>query len=168
MKRTFRITIWIFFLAVYLTSCNQPSQETSVVHIDTQNNFQVIADTIITDVVIKNPDQDDEWTDYCLRNLNKEELVNELFDLVYKGKLTPYDFFSEDSITIDDVKQIENNEDYSRDKIGKVQFEEAWCFDSKSQKMVKKVQSIMIAYELYDANDKVKGYKPVFKVYLNE
>ena len=166
MNKINNIIIGSLLLFIAL-SCNQSPKEFPKVNIDHNSNYAVLADTIITDVVIKNRDND-EWTSYTLRNLEKEQLVDELFNLVYSGELVPYNFFSETPITIDEVKEIERSEDYSRDKIGKVQFEEAWYFDVDSKKMVKKVQSIMLAYELYDLEGKVKGYKPVFKVYLNE
>lgn len=167
MKSIYRYTIFFLSVLIFLFGCSQSPQNTPTVKIDNESNYHVIADTIITDVVIKNPDQD-EWTDYCLRSLKKDQLVNELFELVSRGQLTPYNFFSEEPMTIEDVKQIEENDDYSREHIGKVQFEEAWYLDPNTQKMVKKVHSIMLAYELYDSNNEIKGYKPVFKVYFNE
>ena len=120
---------------------------------------------MVSDVVILNPNND-KWTEYCLRKLDKKTLVNEIFKSVYEGKLTPYEFFNNNPYSIDDVKAIEDDPEFSRDNIAKVQFEEAWYFDTVNQKMVKKVHSIMLAYEIYDLNGKVKGYKPAFKVYL--
>ena len=167
MKAFANIFISFSIFALLISGCNQPAPEAKKVDIETETKYTAIADTIITDVVIKNPDQD-EWTDYTLRNLNKEPFVDELFELVYSEKLTPYNFFSDTPMTIDEVKEIEKEDGYSRDKIGKVQFEEAWHFDSENQQMIKKVHSIMLAYELYDAKGDIKGYKPVFKVYFNQ
>jgi len=93
-------------------------------------------------------------------------LVNEIFDLVYEGKLTPYEFFSETPLTIEDIKQLERDPEFSRDKIAKVQFEEGWYFDPVSLKMTKRVHSIMLAFEIYNNQGEIKGYKPAFKVYL--
>ena len=70
-------------------------------------------------------------------------------------------------MTIEEVKTIEKDPEYNRDNIAKVQFEESWYFDFENHKMMKKVQSVMIAYEIYDNEGKVKGYKPVFKIYFN-
>ena len=130
-----------------------------------EENFIVIADTIVNDVVIMNPDND-EWTDYCLRNLDKKTLVNEIFKSVYAGELIPYEFFHNEPLSIEDIKALEDDPKFSRDKIAKVQFEEAWYYDSVNQKMVKKVHSIMLAYEIYNSLGEIKGYKPAFKVYL--
>ena len=157
----------VFIIASMFSSCNSnPTNDLNKANPIEDSNYILIADTIINDVVIKNPDKD-EWTDYCLRNLDKNNLVNELFELVYSGKLVPYNFFHDTPMTIKEVKEIENEPNYSRDNVAKVQFEESWNFDSNNQKMMKKVHSIMIAYELYTSEGKVKGYKPIFKVYFN-
>jgi hypothetical protein len=163
--------IFSFVIALSIFACNRekPVENPPLINeikID-QTNFLTLADTIITDVVIKNPDND-EWTDYCLRNLNRETLVNNLFELVYSEKLIPYDFFTDSVMTIKEIKRIERNPEYARENTAKVQFEESWSFDTENQKMIKKVHSIMIAYELYSQEGNVKGYKPIFKVYLNQ
>jgi len=157
-----------FIIALIVFGCN-PEKPTGVQHakpIIEQTDYITVADTIITDVVIKNPDND-EWTNYCLRNLDRETLVNDLFELVYSEKLIPHDFFTDEVMTIKEIKKIEKDPEYSRDNSAKVQFEESWSFDRENQKMIKKVHSIMIAYELYSQEGTVKGYKPIFKVYLN-
>ncbi len=146
-------------------SCNQKDIEIKKVDIGRANNYSVFADTIINDVLIQNPDNS-EWTDYCLRNLNKDVLVEEIFNSVYNGKLVPYEFFQNIPLEIKDIKSLENEPEFSRDKIAKVQFEEAWFFDTENQIMVKKVYSIMLAYEVYNLEGEIKGYKPAFKVYF--
>lgn len=146
-------------------SCNLDQNKPQIVNLGDKNNFQVIADTIVNDVVIKNPDED-EWTDYCLRKLDKTTLVNEIFKSVYDGKLIPYEFFHNKPLTINDIKDLEKDPEFSRDKIAKVQFEEAWYYDPVNQKMTKKVHSIMFAYEVYNSLGDIKGYKPAFKVYF--
>ncbi len=146
-------------------SCNQKDIEVKKVDIGRENNFSVIADTIINDVLIQNPDSN-EWTDYCLRNLKKDVLVEEIFNSIYNGKLVPYEFFQDVPLEINDIKSLENDPEFSRDRIAKVQFEEAWFFDTENHIMVKKVYSIMLAYEVYNQEGEIKGYKPAFKVYF--
>lgn len=165
MKTIVKITFTIISILAFI-SCNQKNNEPKkLISVDNSNSNYIVADTIITDVVIKNPNND-EWIEYCLRNLEREELVEELFDLVYEGKLTPYNFFSNDPLSIDKVKELEKAEDYSRKNIAKVQFEESWEFDKEALKMKKQVQSIMLAYEIYHPDGSVKGYKPIFKIYF--
>jgi hypothetical protein len=146
-------------------SCNQKDIEVKKVDIGRENNYSVFADTIVNDFLIQNPDSS-EWTDYCLRNLNKDVLVEEIFKSVYNGKLVPYEFFNNIPLDINDIQSLENDPEFSRDRIAKVQFEEAWFFDTENQIMVKKVYSIMLAYEVYNLDGEIKGYKPAFKVYF--
>jgi len=156
---------WLLIVIVSFIFGCKPKTNQQVIYFDTAETFTVLADTIISDVVIKNPTED-EWTDYTLRYLDKKTLVNQIFDAVYKKQLIPYDFFKNTELTIEQVKEIESDPDFSRDKIGKVQFEEKWYYDTKNNTMIKKVHSIMLAFELYNAEGEVKGYKPTFKVYF--
>ena len=155
----------LFIVSILLFACKQEKKELSDNNIADKNIYTVVADTLINDMIIKNPN-DDEWTNYSLRNLERNTLVNEIFKLVYNGKLTAHEFFSDSTLSIDDVKAIENDPEFSRDKIAKVQFEEAWYLDTIHYKMVKKVYSIMLAYEVYNLNGEIKGYKPAIKVYF--
>jgi hypothetical protein len=157
--------LWLLMVIVILIFSCKPKTNQQVIHFDTVETFTVLADTIISDVVIKNPTED-EWTDYTLRYLDKKTLVNQIFDAVYSKQLIPYDFFKNTELTIEQVKEIESDPDFSRDNIGKVQFEEKWYYDTKNNTMIKKVHSIMLAFELYNAEGEVKGYKPAFKVYF--
>jgi hypothetical protein len=160
---------FLFFVIILglFISCNQKEIEIEIKKVDIgkENNYSVFADTIINDVLIQNPDSS-EWTDYCLRNLHKDFLVDEIFNAVYSGKLIPYEFFNNVPLEITDIESLEEDPEFSRDKIAKVQFEEAWYFDTENQIMVKKVYSIMLAYEVYNLEGEIKGYKPAFKVYF--
>jgi len=157
--------VFSIILSGVFFACNQHEIEIKKVDIGREINYSVFADTIINDVLILNPDSS-EWTDYCLRNLKKDVLVEEIFNSVYSGKLVPYDFFKDIPLEINDIQSLENDPEFSRDRIAKVQFEEAWFFDTENQIMVKKVHSIMLAYEVYNLEGEIKGYKPAFKVYF--
>ena len=163
MKSHIKFAILIIY-GLFLFSCG-PKKEKKAITIDSIETYLVIADTIITDVVIKNP-TDDEWTDYTIRNLNRKELVDQIFKAVYKKELVPYDFFNDTPLSVDKVREIESDPEFSRDKIAKVQFEEKWYYNAENNSMIKKVHSIMLAYEVYNAEGEIKGYKPTFKVYL--
>lgn len=165
MKNKITHIIYICIISITTLACNLNQQKPQIVNLGDKDNYIVLADTLVSDVVILNPNND-EWTEYCLRNLNKKTLVNEIFKAVYEGKLASYEFFNNKPFSIEDIKTLEKDPEFSRDNIAKVQFEEAWYFDSTNLKMVKKVHSIMLAYEIYDLNREVKGYKPAFKVYL--
>lgn len=166
MKNKIKSFCWIIILSIITFGCNLNQKEHQKIPLGTEKEFIIIADTIIDDVVIKNPNKD-EWVDFCLKNLDKKTMVDEIFKLVYSGKLIPYEFFQDTALSIDDIEKLESDPDFSRDMIAKVQFEEAWYFDPTNQKMIKKVHSIMLAYEIYNSLGEIRGYKPAFKIYLN-
>jgi hypothetical protein len=126
----------------------------------------LVADTIICDVVIHNPNPEDQWTTECLKNLKHRALIDSLFALVYDGKMKAYDFFSKEVIKNKDLKQMESENGFSRDHIGKIQFTERWYFDKKSQQFQKEVLSLVLGYELFNQDGSLRGYKPIFKIYL--
>lgn len=163
MKKLILITVTFLIL----TGCSDEPKQTVKANFGDIENYEIIADTIITDVVIKNPDND-EWTDYCLRTLNKTELVNHIFNAVYEGKLTPYNYFNNIPLTINDIKNLEKDPEFNRNNIAKVQYQEAWHYNVQKQTMIKKVHSIMFAFEVYNNEGEIKGYKPAFKVYFDD
>lgn len=165
MKNKLKIILWVVITTLIVSSCEIKRNKLETIKQENIENFISIADTIISDVLILNPNED-EWTDYCLRNLDKDVLVNEIFKSVYAGDLKPFEFFHNTPLNIEDVKALEKDPDFSRDKIAKVQFEEAWYYDPDAQKMIKKVHSIMLAYEIYNSLGEIRGYKPAFKVYF--
>jgi hypothetical protein len=152
---------------IFFSACNGNHEEPQKVSIGDSSEYSVLADTIITDVVILNQSES-EWTEYTIRKLNNKALVDKIFKAVYSGKLQPYEFFNDTPLTIKDIKVLEKKPEFKRDNIGKVQFEEAWYYDTKNQMMIKKVHSIMLAYEFYNSSGEFKGYKPAFKIYFNQ
>jgi hypothetical protein len=153
----------LLFLGLTLFSCQQNKGVTVVSGTDTLN-LTPLAETITYDVVLKNPNPDDTWVTECLKGLDLQGFVNQIFDLIYTGKVKALDYYSSQPLAIEDVKMLEK--DFPRSTIGKVQFMEGWYFDKDAVKMVKKVKSIMIAYELYDLDGRVNGYKAGFVVPL--
>ncbi len=150
------------------TSCrnfNSHSPQIIIQHDSSYGN--VIADTIIYDVVIKNPNPEDTWTDECLKNLQHSSLMDSLFTLVYSQQAVAYDFFTKEPLKVKDIKRLEKEESFNRNNIGKIQFTEKWYFDASSQQLQKEVISIVLGYELVNDEGMVYGYKPVFQLQLN-
>lgn len=127
----------------------------------------VVANPIIYNVAVKNYNPYDEWSVECLKNTNSTAIANAIFQGVYKGVLKPIDFFSEDNkeLSIADVKKLEKQ--FSRKQIGQIQFEEYWYYDEAKQSFYKDVKSVVLGYELYNAENEVRGFQPAFKVELN-
>lgn len=66
------------------------------------------------------------------------------------------------------MKKLEKENEFKRDRFAQIQFKEEWLFDEKDFRMEKRITSIILGYELYDSNHRVKGYTAAFKVYLNK
>ncbi len=128
-------------------------------------NSIVLADTITYDILLKNPNPNDEYMESCLRRLDRKNLVKVIFNAIYSGKLKAFTYIDNKEVSLDTVKKFER--EFKRDRIGKIQFEEEWYLDEKNLKFGKKIKSIMFGYENYENDGSVRGYKAGFKVYMN-
>ncbi len=124
------------------------------------------ASPIIYDVIVKNPNPDDQWQEYCLQDLDMQVFANVIFNAVYQGKLIPYYYRIDiDSILpLDSVRAVQNR--FGDKNIGKLQFNEDWYFDEQELKMYKRVNSITFGYEKNIGGNIV--YSPAFKVFLDK
>ena len=166
----------LILLLLILISCkhqdssnNKPNKKHSQESIYNKkaDNYTVVADTIIYGVVLKNTNPDDYWTEECLKHVDRKKITDIIFKAIYEGRITAYDYFENTPLTIAEIKNLEKENEFNRDKFAQIQFKEEWLFDELNFKMEKRVTSIILGYELYDSNNKVKGYKAAFKVYLN-
>lgn len=149
-------------------SCNSPSIEKEVVYINTDDIIgNIVADTIIYDVIIKNRDKTDLWKDECLQYLNKDAFIDSIFTAVYNGRHIAYDLFTNEEIPAVELKKLEANEIISRDKIGKIQFREVWYLSSEHMVMKKKILSLILGMEVYSETGEFRDYKPVFRINFN-
>ncbi|MEN8121339.1 MAG: hypothetical protein ABFS35_13385 [Bacteroidota bacterium] len=178
MRKFFNLMLAITFL-LFINSCKDeateqkeeisipPAKKGSFYETDlNKGNSIVIADTIIYDVVIKNALPEDEWQEFRLKNVDRAAIANIIFNAIYNGKLTAYDYQNENPMTIDQVKELEK--EYIRDKVAKIQFIEEWYFNEEKMKMGKRVNEIMLAYELNNPDGEIRGYKAGVKVYLTD
>jgi hypothetical protein len=166
-----RIVI-LFILAVsLLVSCRKPNQsahtviQTSGVS-DTTAGI-LVAENIIQDIVIKNNNPDNSWATECLKGMHREILVDSVFELVYSQRAIAYDFDTHEKITVKQLRQFEKKKDFSREKIGKIQFIESWYLNTDKVIFTKKVSSIVLGYETFDSEGVFVGYLPVFLVTMN-
>jgi len=182
--------LFIAFLGVIFFACN-PSQNSqnqtvkdSTAKVDTLpaynpqqtvieeskidlNAAYKVATPIIYDVVLRNPTPEDTWATECLKSVDIKTISNLIFKAVYEGKLPAFHYKDDSPMTIDQVNALEK--EFTRNRIGKVQFIEDWFLDAKTLTMVKKVKGIMLAYENYESDGKtVRSYKAGIKVLLNE
>jgi hypothetical protein len=165
-----RALIIFSILTILITACNQkPSGEKKNEKVIRVDSFYgpVVADTIIYDVIIHNTNPEDAWAEQSLQYVKQNMLVDSLFSLVYQGKVVAFDFFEKKPLSIADVKKLEAEKGFDRENIGKIQFTERWYFDAGTKQFQKEVMAIVLGYDLFDADGKVRGYKPVFKLSLN-
>jgi len=166
MKKLFIITIIALTIACKNKTLEKPDLAINSKLNITTNNYKhfIIADTIIYDVIIKNPDTNDYWIKECLKYVKIDTFINYLFDKIYKKELIAYDIFKNTPINIKDLKKIEKETDFKRKNIAKLQFTEKWYYDPKMNILKKEILSISFGYETKDKLGKVRGYKPLFKI----
>ena len=149
----------VVVLVIFLPFACENKRETQT---STNKELTVWADTIIYDVLISNPDSLNEWDTQKVKHVNQQKIVDDLFELVYSGKKKAYHYYSKKPLTLEDIKDIEADERFERNKVGKLQFTETWHYNEHNQLLSKKVHSILVAYELYDYNNELRGYKAAF------
>ncbi|MCX7986535.1 MAG: hypothetical protein N2662_06320 [Bacteroidales bacterium] len=161
----------MMFITLGFFACQQKPENISIVRnqvmLDTLS-FVAIADTIIADMVVKNPDTADWWTEKCLRRLKRESFVDTIFQQLYRKQLVAYDYYTNKPLSTSQIKEIERREDFNRNIVGKFQFYEGWYYDVQNKVFIKKVYAIIFGYETYDDKGMVKGYKPMFKVLFQD
>ena len=123
-----------------------------------------VADTIIYQVIISNPNPEDTWTTHCLKGLRTKALVDTIFNMVYSGKLTAVNHETHEKLTLKQLKDLEKANGFSRDKIGMIQFTEAWYLDPATRTMTKKVLAMDLGFDYYTSEGDLVGYKSLFRV----
>jgi hypothetical protein len=127
----------------------------------------VVADTIIYEVIISNPNPDDTWATECLSGLHRRSLIDNIFSMVYKNQAVAFNHETNEKLTPRQVKQIEARDGFNRENIGMIQFTEAWYLNPESGTMTKKVLSMVLGYNFYASDGELFGHKPVFRVEMN-
>lgn len=160
MKNTFYPLAILLPILLFIVSCGKKNKtsETPVYN----NTTQIWADTIIYEVLIQNPDTFNKWENLKLKSVNNRKIVDDLFNLVYKGDKKAYDYYTNEPLSIDDIKDLEANDTFNRGYIGKLQFTESWSYDNSNQKIIKQVHSILLAYEIFNDEGELRGYKAAF------
>lgn len=135
----------------------------------TENNPSgviTVADQVIYDVEIINPNPNDQWTSECLSSLDHEVLVNFVFDGLYSERFLAFDIFDGTSISTKTIRIMEENGDFSRELIGKFQFKEIWVLDTLNMSYSKKVMEIRMGTQVFQDDSTVSGYEPLLRVVL--
>lgn len=135
---------------------------------DVQGTIE-IAKPITFELATVNFNPQDEWKDECLQNFDKGQnqiLVNEIFKAVEQGKLTAYDYMTEEAMSIDSVKALRDK--FKAYGVSQVQFVEDWYYDNQSNQMLKKVKELTLGFPLFDPKGEHYGDRAAFKVKFNQ
>jgi hypothetical protein len=126
----------------------------------------VAAGSIVYDVEILNPYPDDAWTTECLSSLDHKSLVDFVFDGIYSGRFSAYDIFEGTPVSAKKIRKMEKNGEFSRDRIGKFQFQEEWLLDTLNMSFTKKVTEIRMGLQKFNDEGELTGYAPLLRVVL--
>ena len=147
-------------------SCGKPE-----IHLTDNSHLQVdsslglsIADTITYEVKIVNPDPEDKWTAQCLSGLDHQALVDNIFDMIYNGEVTAYDYDTMEPLKTGKVEKMEKEAVFNRSDIGMIQFTEEWYLNPEDGSMTKKVRSMVLGKNHYNSEGQLFGYEPLFRV----
>ncbi|HBH49168.1 MAG TPA: hypothetical protein DDX98_11035 [Bacteroidales bacterium] len=166
--KTFKSVLIIAGYTAFLIACspNKPAAVKLILSTDTIT-ASIIADTIIYDVIIKNTNPDDRWTEECLQYTHRDFLVKSIFKGLYARKLTAYHYITNTPLTIEEIKNLEKEEWFSKDAVGKIQFTEIWYYSAERNILRKEVLSMVLGVEQFTSVGELKGYKPLFRIYTN-
>ena len=104
--------------------------------------------------------------DQALQGLDREVLIEFIFNGIYNKQLETYSIFDNTRISAGKIQQMEEDGEFTRDQIGKMQFTEVWTYDPLNHVMSKKVNSISLGLQNFDPDGYLRGYDPLFKVIL--
>ena len=128
-------------------------------------SVMVVAELVIHPVTIKNPNIEDEWTEEALGGLNRLYLVKAVINAIEQGKLTPYDYFTEEQLSVKDINVL-LEENGGIEAVGNIQFTEDWFIDPETLQITKQVRAMVFGFESFDEDGLVKSYKAAFMVNL--
>lgn len=163
MKRTFNVLAIILLIAI-VASCTPDGKQRQSASMDEK---YLIADTIAYPVRIKNINPDDEWADVRLKKLNRKKLVDDIFKSIYDGKATAYNYLTDKAYQIQDIKEMEGRDDFTRDNVVELEFREIWWYNGDKSIFKKKVISILVAYAVFEEGGNLRSMKAGFYIKMN-
>ncbi len=128
----------------------------------------IIARDIVTEVIVR-PDPDgDPWEAEKVMGYQGEAMINSIFDRIYSGSLTVYDYHTGEALSADDIRKTEKEFNDDRSMIGKLSFTEDWFYYPAYNRLEKVTKSVVFGYELYNNQGKVYAYRAAFQARLVE
>lgn len=159
-----KYTIIAILVIVATIGCNRTAEDQTRKHrVASTAKGQIIADTIVYDVILRNIDTSDIWEAECLKYTNQEEFINYLFDGLYSQQFIAVEFLGDKMLSIKEIKEIERSDGFSRSRVSKVQFKEQWYIDSCGN-LQKDIISYTLGIEAYSKQNSFLGHKALFVV----
>ena len=158
---TYKITALIIS-GLFLFSCQSKVEKSPA-----KTEGELIADPIIYEVIVKAPNEEDDWLNECLENTKSAYLVKQVLKEVRAGNLKAYDYYDNRELSVREIEQIINDNDLNG-RTGKIQFEENWYWDKEALQLRKEVHKLMFGFEIFDATGKLRGYKASFVIDLEK
>ena len=158
----------IFFILLVSGGCNpnNRSADSKIATIKSvaDTGLIIVAKDIITEVIVNPTEGGDPWENEKIQGYNGKKMIDKLFEDIYSGRLTVFDYHSGVELTPKDVKKLEESFKPDRSSIGKLQFTEDWYLDPETDAIVKDLKSIVFGSELKEDSGNIYGYKAIFQV----
>ncbi|MDE5420904.1 hypothetical protein L3073_01645 [Ancylomarina sp. DW003] len=164
MKKANSLLLMALFASLVLSSCETSGSQN--IKKKSSSQGESIAKPITYEVLVKNPDLEDEWQAKCLENTNIKSMSKDILRAVNSGNLKAYDYYDGHLLSKAEIKAI-LKKNGKQNNIGNIQFKEEWYWDKDQLQLQKKVKSLMFGYEIYGENNKVRGYRASFVVNLD-
>lgn len=162
-----KLLILLIVLQFLFPACQTNPGEDTISSVPSASGM-VVADTIIYPVDIINLDSANTWASARLRNLDHKKTTDLLFDAVYEGKAKALDYYDRTPIPVEKLKEMEVSGKLDRGKLAQLQFEETWQIDPEAGSMTKTVQSVLLAWPVFDSHGNFQAYQAGFVIELNQ
>lgn len=161
MKKFYHTSAALIISGLFLFSCQKQEKINPP-----EYHGKKIANPIVYEVLVNNPNPEDEWKTECLANTNIKIMVNDIIEAAKNGTLSTFDYYDNHPLSKSELQKI-ITESNLLENTGNIQFEEEWFWDRENLQLKKRVKKIMFGYEIYDSEGKLRGYKASFVVALN-
>jgi len=168
------VVISVFFAA----SCNKSA-----------SNASLVTKRIQYDVNLQNQDAEMDWWVQNIDGASREKFIKQIFEQASSGKVKAYDFYSYKVLSVTDIKGIIKQVDtisveraeppydlvdtlivkeIRLSDIKRMRFLEEWKMDDNSLAFSKTVLGICPMIEKLDESGELRGYKPLFWIFIDK
>ena len=173
MKKLVCTLIIISGMLIFIGSCKHKtlkdnSSNSAALSSEISPDLIVVANDIITEVIVKPDTLGDTWEVEKVRNFNGKLMFTNLFENIYSKKVTVYDNLTGAPLDPGDVRKMEKEFGSDVSEIAKIQFLEDWYFNPSTNKIIKKIKSASFGYVSSKENGFPVRYKALFKLKIDQ